>query len=286
VQRAVLVLYDEVDPDGYRKKNDALLETFMRQIAKEYVPLQHKATALLETSLGIFEQMMEASTHLGRPIDVLLDASTCQRYHILAVLANGFRSGILRRISVFYAEGDYPAGEVGLEVVFGEGVWKSIPVPGMEGEYRPDKSLLYCVSVGFEGHKTLRVVARADPDRVVLVFPKPGITAEYEQRTRIANKALIEQYAIPESSIISAHAGDAVGAWAAMAEASVENWPEENCVYLLNGTKPHSLAMGLRAVTTHSPAVLYSVPEAYRVVNIPARGVFWRYDVENLAIPG
>lgn len=282
---SVLVLYDEVDPDGLRLLNDGMLELFLRRRSKFTTILRRSAVDLAGTWNGLLTSVVTCCKDLGRPIRILLDATTCQRYHILALIAKGFELGLVRHLSLFYASGEYPDKSEEMELVFGDGTWRSIPVPGLEGEYGPGRRLGYYVSVGFEGYKTLRAVARADPDRVVILFPDPGTKPGYAIRTEEANARLIEEYAVDPEAIVRAQADDAISAWQAMATANLENTREENMVFLLNGTKPHSIAMGLRAIALRNPAVLYSVPEAYHVVDIRATGTFWRYDIQSLTIP-
>jgi hypothetical protein len=281
----LLVQYEEQDGEGARAKNDELLVPYIEKISDSTAILNSSATDLDGTWGNLFAHLVRHRARIGRPLSVLLDASTCQRYHILALLARGFESGIVRELSIFYAEGHYPDKTDAGEVIFGSGVWKSVPVPGLEGEYSPNKSLSYYVSVGFEGHKTLRVVARADPDNLFLLFPDPGILPKYAERTWRANATLIDDYEIQDDEIVRAPAADAVAAWEQMSIADLEALGSMNIVYLLNGTKPHSIAMGLRAISIGAPTVLYSVPEAYHVVNVEPSGHYWRYDIVSRNVP-
>jgi len=89
---------------------------------------------------------------------------------------------------------------------------------------------------------------------------------------------------IPDEQIIAARAGDAIEAWRKMAERPPDNFSRENSCYLCRGTKPHALALGLRALSLGTPTVLYNVPERHKVVDVKPAGHFWRYDIRDLSI--
>ena len=158
-------------------------------------------------------------------------------------------------------------------------------MPGLEGEYDPAKARFYLLSVGFEGAKTLRVVTRADPDRVSVLFPEPGYFPEYSKRTRIDNDALLRRFRVPRDQVVCATAADAIGAWEALHRNNVERPDLENSYYLCCGTKPHSIALALRAAALRTPAVVYNVPEEHKVVQIRAAGLYWRFNIELTSFP-
>jgi hypothetical protein len=142
------------------------------------------------------------------------------------------------------------------------------------------------VSVGFEGPKTLRAVTRADPDRVSLLFPSPGILPAYVEITRRSNEELVQEYRIPKVQIVEAPAADVIGAWKALDAASLDRPEAENSYYLCCGTKPHAVALALRAIALEYPAVLYNLPEEHKVHETEPAGTFWRFDIRDVtAVP-
>jgi hypothetical protein len=184
-------------------------------------------------------------------------------------------------MTLFYAEGGYPDPSKGEELVFTGGRWKSVEAPYFPGIWDPRKKTFYLVSVGFEGDKTLRTISRADPDRVSVLFPEPGIRPEYVEATSRANHELMRMYRIPENQVVRAHAADAIAAWQALSSAAIER-PDENAYFVCCGTKPHSIALGLRAKVLKTPAVLYNLPDEHRVVDIKPSGKFWKYEITDL----
>jgi hypothetical protein len=222
-----------------------------------------------------------AAFEAGRPLRMLVDLSACPRYYAVGLLGAYITQGLVGSLTVFYAEGLYPEPGNGEELVFTGSRWKSVEAPYFPGFWDPRKKTFYLVSVGFEGDKTLRTISRADPDRVSILFPEPGICPEYVEKTQHANADLVRMYRIPENQIVRAHAADAIAAWQALSRAAIER-PDENAYFVCCGTKPHSIALGLRAKVLKTPAVLYNLPDEHRVVDIKPSGKFWKYEITDL----
>ena len=182
-----------------------------------------------------------------------------------------------------YSEGEYPNESERSErqELFTEGGWKATAIPGLLGEWEPHKPWHYLVSVGFEGIKTRQLVSQSEPDKVSLLFPDPPVKNDYEKRTLENNQRLIDQFQISKDRIVRAHAANVVEALKVLEERSIENFKEENCMYVCCGTKPHSLAFAIRAMVTGEPPVMYIVPESHRVSQVKSNGIFWRYTVKD-----
>lgn len=288
-ESAVLLLFSDKDKGGARDKHDAILQTHVRTSAKSVSVVTGRSIDIDIVWESIFNHILTMYKQKKRPLRILLDSSTCPRYYALAIVGACMTEGITEKISVAYAEGTYPDQTTGRhgaeEIKLTDGHWKAVAIPYYEGSYSPRKNRFYLTSVGFEGWKTLRVVSRADPDRVSVLFPDPGFKPEYAERTKEANKDLIKLFCIPNDQIVSAAAGDAIGAWNALTDASLERKDSENAYFLCCGSKPHSLALGLRALALGYPAVLYNLPEGHSAVSVVSNGVFWRYDLKSSTVP-
>ena len=184
---------------------------------------------------------------------------------------------------MFYAEGAYDLGHGDSDIAFTGGHWSTVAVPFLSGYFEPSKPRHYLVSVGFEGEKTLRAVSRADPDRVSVLFPRPGVSPEYEKLTSAANEPLMREFLIPESQIINAPAADAVATWKTLAKAAILKPGRFNDYYLCCGPKPHALALGLNALADGRSAVLCNIPDEHRVHQTRPNGVFWTYELNDLS---
>ena len=273
------------DSAGMRDKHDPVLIDFCQGHSERVSVLDGPSVDLQTMWSRLREEIWRAYKSLRRPLRVFIDTSACPRFYSLAVLAASLAGGLAQQVSLFYAEGRYPEPDHEPEIAFTGERWKSVAVPGLEGACDPDKDRFFLVAVGFEGWKTLRAVAQADPDRVSVLFPSPGTQPGYDERTRSDNATLFQEYRIPDMQIVKAPAGDAVAAWAALSEAALERPDIENSYFLCCGTKAHSIALGLRAIVARYPAVLYNVPDEHKVVPIEASGRYWLFDIVDLTAP-
>ncbi|MBT5472025.1 MAG: hypothetical protein HOK41_15595 [Nitrospina sp.] len=129
----------------------------------------------------------------------------------------------------------------------------------------------------------MRVINIEDPDRISVLLPKPGVIPKYSSKAKEENSELLRNIRMPQKEIICSRAGDAIEAWMKLEKASLEKPQSENTYYLCSGTKPHSLALGLRALCLGFPTVLYNVPEKHRVIDVEPSGAFWLYSIKDLS---
>lgn len=285
-RRALLVLFDEMDHLGLRERHDAMLRDFTLLAAKDVTILTGQATAVHELWAKLLTHLQLTYLERGGPLDVLITASTCPRYHTLALLGVGVGVGLIRKLTITYSDGIYPdPSDDEVEVPFTGGTAAVVAVPGLEGSTEPDKKRFFLVSIGFEAWRSMRAITRAEPDRVCVLVPDPGSSPDYVQRCLDDNKLLLTEFLITEDRMIRSHASDAVAAWKALSDRGLEKPDEENVYYLCTGTKPHSIALALRAMQLGAPAVLYSIPEEFRVVQIKAGPKHWRVDIVATTTP-
>jgi hypothetical protein len=277
---AMPMYFDVRDTLGLRDKHDKILSDYCKQVSERTTSIHGSSRDVQLLWSKIHTGLIKIAEERKRPLHLLLDISTCPRYYASAVCAVGLVSGLMDKITVFYAEATYPEGAA-TEIAFTGGRWQTVPIPGLLGRYQPESKRFYFVSVGFEGWKTLRVVARADPDRVSVLIPDPGVIPEYVEKAYNHNSELFDSYKIPEDQIVRAHAADAIGVWKALSAAALER-QDENSYFLCCGTKPHSLAFALRALSLGFPTVLYNVPDEHKVVLTEPNGKFWRYVIEDV----
>jgi len=282
-----ILFFEKRDPYGLRDQHDQKLQEFARQASQSVQPIHCNSLSLEPTWKELLATIARQRKALGRPLHIFLDAAVCPRYYLLATVATALKTGVASRVSVVYADGLYPETPPGSDedIAFTGGHWRSVAVPSLEGHYSPSKNRFLLVSIGFEGWKTMRAVARSDPDRVSILHGDPGTTPQYAKRSLKDNAALIDTYQIPSEQILRAPASDAVAAWKTLTERAVERPTTENAYFLCSGTKPHSLALALRGLCLRSPAVLYNLPESHKVVLIQPTGRYWRFDIENLTVP-
>lgn len=283
----LLFLFSKRDVQGLREEHDDLLAQYFesRCEAFQYITADSGDLDRNWSSLrGTIDTVVEKQK---RPLRVFVDLSAIPRYLSLGLLGYCFERGLAESVTYGYAEGRYSPNQGSpTSDLFTEGTWDAAAIPSLEGEWEPHKNRLYIVSVGFEGTKTLRFVNKSEPDRVALLFPDPAVDAESGKRTRENNERLIAHFQIPDEKIARAHAADPVAGWQQLESIGLENFEKENCLYLCCGTKPHSLAITLRAISSGTGAVMYVVPESHRPTEVSPNGKYWKYEVtDHSALP-
>ena len=272
------------DCDTSAVTNHNRLSDFARS-AKQVVNLSPGSRANSNTLDALRQEVAELFGRLRRPLDVGIDLTCCPIYYCLGLIAFLFNNGIARRLSLYYAEGEYPeeSGRDDCHEMFTAGEWEAVAIPGLQNPWIPRRSRLYLVSVGFEGYKTMRLCERREPDRVVILFPDPGVRPDYVARTLKHNKRLLDRFSVEEDSIIRANAADAVAAWKLLTARNAEDFKDNTVEYMCCGTKPHSLAIALRSLCTKQGVVSDIVAEEQLSPNVKASGVYWRYDIFDLS---
>lgn len=284
LEHSVLVALPDSDPYGRQRENSLELECFAKTCSSttERYEISNRD---LEPSWSNFanratQVASSLVANLRRPLRILIDCNGWPRYLWIATIVRMIRSGLASKISVFYSEGFYDSLEQEEESVeFTRGRWKILHIPGLRGYHDPGAKKCFVVSVGFEGALSLRVVSREDPDRLAILYPEVDQGSRYYGITRRENQLLERRYAVPDSFKIGAPAGDAVAAWKALTEKSIERPEDENTFYLCFGTKPHALALSLRALCHSFPTVIYKRPGAYTYATVTPSGRYWRFDI-------
>jgi hypothetical protein len=231
----------------------------------------------------VLTELLSTKEPFAKP--AFVDLSVAPIYYSLGVIAGLLRYGGLGLIDVLYSEAEYvPEDSAAATDVFpfSFGQWRSVPVPFLEGTPQPASLKSFCVSVGFEGSKTLRVLSKGDPDVLSVLLPIPGYKGSYESEVRTRNTALIEGYRVSDERVWTCVAGDPVAVWKTL-ETKAVDLPGHDVYYLCCGTKPHSLGLALRALTVQYPCVLYSAPERLNETTIQASGRFWKYRLSDLS---
>lgn len=285
MRSAVLVTFENTGTSGRRETHDAALRAWADAYAKDVHTVHGSSENVYELWEQVADIIGSCRRKAGHPIRVMFDLSTCPRYLALAALQACIGTGVASEIVFTYAEAQYPdqAQTIDRYELFTAGTWQTLAVPGLVGTYDPALERHFVVAVGFEGSKTLRTVTRADPDDVTVLFPDPAVAPGYVERTKENNSTLFEEWAIGEDKLIRAGAADVVGAWRGLAR-SAAMAADVNQYLLCAGTKPHALAMGLTALATGRPAVLYVKPASHKEALIAPSGTYWTYTVRDMTI--
>lgn len=281
IDYAIVLDFVKDDEHGLQKDHFRSTAAFAAERARLREILTIDALRLRESWRALWDRVQAYVRMKGRPLKILIDLTACPRFYSLGLVAGALRNGVAAKVTVFYAEGKYihPRGLIAGGYHFSFGHWKAVPIPFLQGAVRPGRSRHYVVSVGFEGSKTARVLTKADPDKVSLLLPTPGVQKGYASLAMEQNERLVTDYRIGKQDIAKAHAADAVKGWAVLSKKELGTRVDEEVSFLCCGTKPHALALALQALCAESPAVLYNLPEQHIFVDVIPNGRSWRYDL-------
>jgi hypothetical protein len=280
-KQSVLVHLAFRDPQGFRDSSDEKLADFLTN--RNMVIIRQQDETLSDVLVSMCKQVDDVYANSREAPRFLIDLTGFPRYLSLGLISYIFQRNKARQIDVFYSEGSYADDDKDNVNVFTEGSWESLPIRSLEGKFDPAKTTYLLVSTGFEGRKTLRAVHNRDPDRISILLPNPGLTEKITARTKLENQALIEEYKVPESEVLNAPAADLISAMEVL-DKHPERGISENIFYLCCGTKPHSLALALRACLNPNCAVIYHKPESYKTRSTMSAGTYWLYHIYNLAV--
>lgn len=286
IRTCIVLRFTTKDEFGFQVEHAAKLDNWLADRCERVVPVVGDSVNLPAIWTNLWQTTWQIAQDALKPLRVLIDLTTCPRYYSLGFFAGVIKYGLARKLTVFYAEGEYGDNQRdSLVYPFTVGPWRATAIPFLRGFPDPLKGKTYVVSVGFEGRKTARVLAQEDPDRVALLFSDPAVKTEYVDKAWKLNKDIIYQYRIGEGSIARAPAGDAIHAWRALSRARFESPAENSTYYLCSGTKPHALGLALRALCMESATVMYNLPESHKFVHVHPSGKYWSYDLVDLTTP-
>lgn len=282
---AIEIAYQNRGKSGLFEENRTKVLSFLRNCAQHFSSIETVPNDVRATCLSMQAKLREVANYKRRGLRVLVDLSSASRLYALSTVAYGIQSGLVSEFEFLYSEGEYKKSELNQSdrELFSGGRWETIAIPGLEGDFDGGKPFSFLVSVGFEGAKTLRVVNRYEPSQVSVLFPRPGFNEGYSDLTAQRNRQLIASYGVSNGHEMNAEAGDVVAALKVIENCNFEDSLATNCVYLCCGTKPHSLALCIRALALQHPTVLYNKPDRHMENATVPTGRYWRYKIRNRA---
>ena len=282
-KNSILPIFSGKNSAKYSKLNQSKLIDYAKQNSNQTYSFEGESIDFNYIWQNLSKQIINQFIKNKSSLNIFLDLSTCPKYYAMSILSTCILRGIAKLITIFYSEGEYHIKTDVNQNLFTAGKWDTIAIPSLKNIHDPGKRKYYLVSVGFEGAKTMQVISKKDPERISILFPDPGVKKEYVSIAESENEILFNKYKVPDKEIIRAPAGDAIMAWKKISERSPERPNDENIHYLCCGTKPHALALSLRAIARSNATVLYRKPNSYQYVDVKPIGQYWRYDIKDIS---
>jgi hypothetical protein len=268
----------------YYRKISEFVET--KCIPKNYT-LEH-LTPVYRTPNSILDVLNfidDKHKELQKPLKIGFEISSCPRVVFLQILQHCIDNNITNSLSFFYSEGLY-LDNISQDQPFTSGDWKTDTIPGYSGKNIDIKKKDYfIVSFGFEekGYSAW-IAERENPvKKVGVLLPMPGYLPEYDSLVKNKLQSFIERLSLDARNYLCkrATASDAIEAWQKLNDLIGDN--ELNVTLLPYGPKPHSLAMGLKCLTSENFLLAHRTSrDGYRQVDIESNGHYWKYEINNL----
>lgn len=278
---AAIISFKLGEEKGYLQEHMDKLKSFAdtKIVSSEIVFIEGEPNELEKITGCIRDMIKKLVGKLERPLYIGFDITSCPRYFFLHLLGFCLKYNVTKKLSFFYSEGEYKIDTK--DYVHTKGDWKLTEISELEGSYNPADKKLFVVSAGFEGSRYRSLVAKYEPDDIGILLPDPGFDPNYTQKAKDECQPMIEEFNIPADAIVKAPAGDAIAAWNALKDPSL-NKKDYHINYLTFGPKPHALAMGVHGFLNEKISVTYRIPEGYTKLEVAPTGIFWRYDIQNL----
>lgn len=191
---------------------------------------------------------------------ISLDISTLTKRHLLLLLKILDLRGLLSHTRLIYTEPkDYITD---LDQPLSFGLKKISLIPTFVGQYDPSKDLLLVIFLGYEGDRAMALLENIDPNRCIVVIPKPAYHPEWEGRTEKMNstilRALSEENVRYADSRSPTKVAQQLEATLSEPERSLEKY---NHFIAPLGTKPQTV--GIYLYTTWHPdsaSIIYVAP--------------------------
>lgn len=288
VKSGIVIKFLEKDNEGDREKHDKAISDWLAHWTNNVTSIENVSIydeqavfAKLRTSL------QNLRNELGRPLNVVFDMSGCPKIYMLYVLGIGFRYGIISKCIMLYAEATYFKGERQFprrraEYIFTEGEWRAVPVPYLEGRPRSGRDKKMLISLGLEGDKIKKLVARYEPDDWRFLIANPGFMKEYGLLGWQENDILFSQYEVEKRKVYEVGVGDVVGC-VRECETIKKMWGDDEAIFMALGAKSHALAMGLCSLADERITVLTRMPETFVKTKTACNGRCWVYGIDDLS---
>ena len=278
---AAIISFKLGEGKGYLQEYMDKLKSFAdtKIVGSEIVFIEYEPNELEKITGCIRDMIEKLMGKLERPLYIGFDITSCPRYFFLYLLGFCLKYNVTKKLSFFYSEGEYKIDTK--DYVHTKGDWKLTEISELEGSFNPADKKLFVVSAGFEGNRYRSLVAKYEPDELGILLPEPGFNPSYTKQAKDECQPMIEEFNITEDAIAKAPAGDAIAAWNALKEPSL-NKKDCHINYLTLGPKPHALAMGVHGFLNKKISVTYRIPEGYTKLEVAPTGIFWRYDIQNL----
>ena len=192
---------------------------------------------------------------------ITFDISTIIKWHLLILLkAMGLKNN-LKGVRFIYTEPEDYITDLFQPLSFG--IRNIFPIPTYSGNYNFSEDSLLILLLGYEGDRALALLEETDPAECLLLIPKPAYQKEWEGRTEVMNKGIIN--IVGQISIEYIHSRNPIKVAQKLNKIlSKPKYLRYNHIISPLGTKPQTLGLYLYLSTNPINTVLiYGTPSRH-----------------------
>ncbi len=172
------------DSEGIQERNSTIINDYLREHSSICYTVKGKSIEPQSMLPEIFRYVLKVLQKSMRPLRIAIDLSVCPRIYSLSLATVLLKKGLAETIDFFYAEAKYSPIK-GDAIEFRAGPWQLIPITLLDGQNDPWKNKFFLVSVGFEGHNTLKVLNKRIRIEFRFSFLIPDIYPNMLKKQRI-----------------------------------------------------------------------------------------------------
>ena len=170
-----------------REKNIDELKERLNKVGdiKDFIIDEEKPIPIINEIIQHLEKYTSNEVHPR----ITLDISTIIKWHLLILLKALGLKNKLKGIRFLYTEPEDYITDLFQPLSFG--IQKIFPIPTYSGNYDFSVDSLLILLLGYEGDRALALLEETDPAECLLLIPKPAYQKEWEGRTEVMNKGII-----------------------------------------------------------------------------------------------
>jgi len=277
----IIVFFPEANQSSYRRKYDQMLFDQVKSCSRN-APILIENESIRNCEILLQKLLKAIPKHCwNAKANWFFDISGSPVPYFLGIAAAIRETYPRPKITMFNPTANYDNPKNN-EYSFTFGFDRLIWIPGLWGHPDPTLPTTYIFLLGFDGERSYEVFYRCDPDKVKVLYGKPGYKRRYENMALRRNRLLMEESGVvtrDSKNLLAADASDPIDTWKKMDKVVKSEQGKSNVIFVPVGLKAHAIGSALCALTDGIPGMIYHVPSTYRIQDIKRGEYLWKYEI-------
>jgi hypothetical protein len=276
-EKSIIVLFNEKDDIGLRRKNDRLLVKQVKRCSRTKPIIIRCDIKGIERNLDNIEKSIPMNLY-DKGCRWFIDSSGAPKPYTLSLISRLHNKISAPLIEIFHPTGDYEKlVNDDSAYTFTRGESEYIWIHGYEGFPDIKRKWSFFFLLGFEGERSYGTLYRFEPSDVWALIGSPGYKPQYYSEARKRNRTFLDE---GKPKIIEANAADAVETFKKIERQLGEITKRYNCCIIPLGSKPHAIGAALASLCHKNVGIMYLLPRKWNYRNIVEGKTMWKYHIE------